>query len=96
MTPPPVVTQPKLRVPLAVGLFALAWVIFAVGLIAPLTPSEGHPSTFALAIFVGIPVALFGATAGNSRERWLKISGVVQIVLLVIVASYVVALTWRK
>ena len=41
----------------------------------------------ALAVFVGIPVALVGAAAGNSRERWLKISGVAQIVLLVLVAS---------
>ena len=95
MTPPQVVARPKLPVPFAVGIYVLAWLIFAFGLIAPLTPSEGHPSTLALAIFVGTPVALLGVTAGNSRERWLKTSGVVQIVLLVIVASWVVALTWR-
>ena len=95
MTPPQVVTRRKLPRPLAVGLFVLAWVIFAFGLIAPLTPSEGHPSPTALAVFVGVPVALLGATAGNSRERWLKIGGVVQIVLLVLLTSYVVALTWR-
>ena len=86
MTPPQVVTRPKIPVSLAPGLFVLAWLIFAFGLIAPVTPSEGHPSTLALAVFVGIPVALLGATAGNSRERGLKISGVAQILLLVIVA----------
>jgi hypothetical protein len=96
MTPPQVVTRPKLPVPLAVALCVLAWTIFAFGLIAPLTPSEGHPSTLSLAVFVGLPIALLGATTGNSRDRWLKISGVVQMVLLVIVASYVVALTWRE
>jgi hypothetical protein len=39
MTPPQVGIRPKLPVPLAVGLCAPAWAIFAFGLIAPLTPS---------------------------------------------------------
>jgi hypothetical protein len=38
---------------------ALAWFIFAVGVIGPLTPSEGSPPPRALAVFVGIPELLF-------------------------------------
>jgi len=88
------IARPKLPVLLAIGLCVLSWCIFAFGLISPLTPSEGHPGTLELAVFAGIPLALLGATAGYSRERWLKISAVVQMVLLAIAASYVVRLTW--
>jgi hypothetical protein len=95
MTPPTVPARGKLPVPLALSLFTAAWVIFAIGLISPLTPSEGRPTTLSLAIFVGIPVALFGAAGGNSRERWVKIGAVVQLIVVVIVSSYLLALTWR-
>jgi hypothetical protein len=38
---------------------ALAWFIFILGLIGPLTPSEGSPPPRALAVFIGIPELLF-------------------------------------
>lgn len=38
----------------------LALLIYAVGLIAPLTPSEGTPSLLEIVIFVGIPTAILG------------------------------------
>jgi hypothetical protein len=95
MTPPTVPARRNLPVPLALSLFAAAWVIFAIGLVSPLTPSEGRPTTLSLAIFVGIPVALCAAAGGNSHERWVKISAVVQIISVIIVSSYLVALTWR-
>ncbi len=95
MTPPIVPARWKAAVPLALASFAVAWGIFVIGLISPLTPSEGHPTTLSLAAFVGLPVALFGVAGANSRERWLKISAVVQIVSVIVVSSYLVALTWR-
>jgi hypothetical protein len=36
----------------------MALLIYAVGLIAPLTPSEGFPSLAVILMFVGIPVAI--------------------------------------
>ena len=41
---------------LSYSLAALA--LFGVGLIAPLTPSEGTPSLLAIAVFVGGPLGL--------------------------------------
>ncbi len=36
----------------------MALLIYAVGLIAPLTPSEGSPSLAVILLFVGVPVAI--------------------------------------
>jgi len=38
----------------------IALLIYAVGLIAPLTPSEGLPSLIEIFVFVGGPVAILG------------------------------------
>ncbi len=95
MTPPTVPARWKVPAPVALASFAVAWGIFVIGLISPLTPSEGHPTTLSLAAFVGLPVALFGAAGANSRERWLKITAVVQIASVILVSSYLAALTWR-
>lgn len=35
-----------------------AWAVYAVGLVAPLTPSEGSPSIWEILVFLGIPVAI--------------------------------------
>jgi hypothetical protein len=49
----------KLRRTGLVFAAALAWFIFMLGLIGPLTPSEGPPPARALAVFIGIPELLF-------------------------------------
>lgn len=49
-------------------LAAVAVAIFAIGLVAPLTPSEGLPSMPTLAVFVGIPLALLAAAAYRARS----------------------------
>lgn len=36
----------------------MALLIYAAGLVAPLTPSEGSPSLVVILMFVGIPVAI--------------------------------------
>jgi hypothetical protein len=36
-----------------------AWVIFGMGLMAPLTPSEGTPGPVDLTVFLGVPLVLF-------------------------------------
>jgi len=47
----------------------LAGVIYFVGLLAPLTPSHGHPTLLTLVLFAGMPlgVVILAAAAGRSR-----------------------------
>lgn len=55
----------------AVGLVIAsvgAWLIFAMGAIAPLTPSEGMPSAIDIAACVGIPLLLVGFVARKVRS----------------------------
>lgn len=51
----------------------LAWGIFTVGLIAPLTPSDGPPGFGALATFVGLPTFLLLASSSRAKSRLGKI-----------------------
>ena len=53
----------------ALGLAAvIAVVIFAIGLIAPLTPSEGRPSLPTLALFVALPLGLLSFAGYRARS----------------------------
>jgi len=47
----------------------MALLIYSVGLVAPLTPSEGSPSLVVILMFVGAPVAIlaWGIRACGSR-----------------------------
>jgi hypothetical protein len=47
---------------------ALAGAMFLVGLIAPLTPSEGRPDVPAVAVFAGVPAALALWVAVSARR----------------------------
>ena len=53
---------------LALGLAAVAIAIFAIGLIAPLTPSEGRPNVPTLALFVGMPLVLLSVVGYRARS----------------------------
>jgi hypothetical protein len=55
-----------------------AWFIFAVGLMAPLTPSEGMPSVAAVVVFVGLPLGLLAVVAGKARTGFVRAAAVVQ------------------
>jgi hypothetical protein len=57
---------------------ALAWFTFTVGLIGPLTPSEGSPPPRALAVFIGIPVLLFIVGALVARTTLARAAFVLQ------------------
>lgn len=46
----------------------LAWSLFAVGLLSPLTPSEGYPRLIDIVVFVGVPVLLLGLVAYRMRR----------------------------
>jgi hypothetical protein len=56
----------------------VAWVIFTVGLIAPLTPSDGPPGFGALAMFAGLPTLLLLAASSGAKSRLSRILLVAQ------------------
>jgi hypothetical protein len=57
---------------------ALGWFIFTLGLIGPLTPSEGSPPPRALVVFIGIPELLFIVGVLVARTTLARVAFVVQ------------------
>jgi hypothetical protein len=57
---------------------ALAWFTFTLGVIGPLTPSEGSPPPRALAVFIGIPVLLFVVGGLLARTTLARVAFVLQ------------------
>jgi hypothetical protein len=70
--------NPKLRSAGLVFAAALAWFVFVLGLIGPLTPSEGSPPPRALAVFIGIPVLLFIVGGLVARTTLARVAFVLQ------------------
>lgn len=60
----------------------LSWVIFGIGLLSPLTPSEGYPSWVTLFFFIGMPALLIVASMIWARRWILKFAGIVQLIFL--------------
>jgi hypothetical protein len=50
-------------------LHLLAWGVFGVGLLGPLTPSEGAPRPLEIGVFAAGPVALLGG-AFAAAKHW--------------------------
>ena len=68
----------KLRRAGLVFAAALGWFIFTLGLIGPLTPSEGSPPPRALVVFIGIPELLFIVGGLVARTTLARVAFVVQ------------------
>ena len=71
-----------------VGTQLLAWAILGLGLIAPLTPSEGPPAWSTVAIWLGIPLLLLAWTATRVRSVVARIVCGLEIGLMIYA-------TWR-
>ncbi len=56
------------RIGIMVAAQVLGWLMLALGLIAPLTPSDGPPSWTAVAIWLGIPVLLVAFAASRATS----------------------------
>ena len=69
---------------------ALAWFTFTLGLIGPLTPSEGPPPPRALAVFVGIPELLFIVGGLVARTTPGKVAFVLQAAAMAALTVWVV------
>jgi hypothetical protein len=68
----------KLRSAGLVFVAGLAWFTFILGLMGPLTPSEGSPPPRALAVFIGIPELLFVVGGLVARTTLARVAFVLQ------------------
>jgi hypothetical protein len=68
-----------------------AWLIFSVGLIAPLTPSEGMPHPIEILAFVGLPIALLSLVVAYARTRAAKIAALLQVAAILMITAWVLA-----
>jgi hypothetical protein len=69
---------------------ALAWFTFILGLIGPLTPSEGAPAPRALAVFTGIPELLSIVGALMARTTLARVAFVLQAAAIAALAAWAV------
>jgi hypothetical protein len=74
----------------------LALLLYAVGLISPLTPSEGMPRPWELLVFAGGPIALLLACARTSRTVVARIVIGVQILGVVSFTGYLLWLQYSE
>lgn len=65
----------------------LAGLIYLVGLLAPLTPSHGHPPPMALLLFIGVPLVMLGLGAARSRSLGVKVVLVVEAIALLVLTG---------
>ena len=71
---------------------ALALCVYALGLLAPLTPSEGVPFMAVLLLFVGLPVALLGVCICVAGKKWWAGFFGVQILAIMAFTTYLLLL----
>ena len=69
-----------------------AWLIYAAGLIAPLTPSDSYPSAKALLVFLAAPVVLLVFVARSTRSRALRILALIQAATILAITTWLLAL----
>lgn len=79
------------RIVAAIG----AWFIFGVGLIEPLTPSEGLPGAAEILVFVGGPLALLALLARMARTGRTRIAAVVQGSVIVAITMWLLGIQAR-
>jgi hypothetical protein len=71
------------------------WLLFGVGVVAPLTPSEGRPGVLALLIFVGAPTLLFAWLGIKGTSRFVRFAGWAQLCVLAWFVWVVLAAVFR-
>ncbi len=62
--------------------------LYAVGLVSPLTPSEGRPSVQELAVFAGLPFAAWATSALMARHGIIKITCVAVAISIFALTAY--------
>jgi hypothetical protein len=69
-----------------------AWFIYGLGLVAPLTPSEGTPGPVELIVFLGLPLALFAWCWFLRSALWARILVLVQLVVIAVSGGWLLSL----
>jgi hypothetical protein len=67
----------------AAGATFVSWATFGIGLVAPLTPSEGLPSLSVILLFYVFPLALFVIVATMAVESIVRWFAGLQLLLMV-------------
>jgi len=70
-------------------------VIFVIGVLSPLTPSEGQPGGSEIAVFVACPLALFAWVGFKSSRAALKMLAWVQFAAVAFIAWRVLSVVFR-
>ena len=83
-------TRRRLNSGVALVLSIFGWLLFGVGLLSPLTPSQGNPRWYEVVIFLGVPVLTLLAIIIFGAPRWVRVAAVVETILLVCIALFVV------
>jgi hypothetical protein len=73
----------------------IAILLFVVGLLSPLTPSEGRPSTPHLLMFLGLPLLVSGGGLYLSRKMAERLLMVVVLMIVVIFSVMVLIPIFR-
>jgi hypothetical protein len=72
-----------------------AWLLFGIGLLSPLTPSEGNPGWTETLMFVGGPVFLLVGVASKTRRWWAWLFALGQSALIIILAIRLLTSIWQ-
>lgn len=75
-----------------VALNVVAVVLFGVGVVAPLTPSQGVPRAVDLLVFAGVPAALLLAGLVLERHRAVRALWGVQLAVLGMTLGWLVGM----
>jgi hypothetical protein len=83
------------RAIVVVALNALGCAIFIVGLLSPLTPSEGMPRLLDIAVFVAAPLLLLATAFGLSRRWPSKLLGAAEMTAILTTTTWLLWLQYR-
>ena len=70
----------------------LALALFAVGVLSPLTPSEGRPEVGAIAVFAGLPVATLLISAAFTKSTTAQVLVLLEAAVFVALAAAVLGI----
>jgi hypothetical protein len=73
-----------------------ALLLLAVGLISPLTPPEGIPSSIELFIFAICPIVILCLLAWFAKSKWVKVVFVVEIIIIVVLLIKVLGVVYHS
>jgi hypothetical protein len=81
---------------LALALNVLGVFLYFFGLIAPLTPSHGHPAVWVMLIFVGGPIALVWVASRCISSTLARFLLYIEILLIASFACYLLLVVERS